>query len=83
MTPGTEPALSADEWLSGINRGKDLQLSSEYKYLKTKVEIKLILACMYTSRSGAHVLKRGLQQTQQAGVQGTSEGEEGWSGQWD
>lgn len=38
---------------------------------------------MYTSRSGAHVLKRGLQQTQQAGVQGPSEGEEGWSGQWD
>uniref|UniRef100_A0A671QJQ5 Coronin n=1 Tax=Sinocyclocheilus anshuiensis TaxID=1608454 RepID=A0A671QJQ5_9TELE len=25
MTPGTEPALSADEWLSGINRGKDLK----------------------------------------------------------
>lgn len=29
MTPGTEPALSADEWLSGINRGKDLHLFSE------------------------------------------------------
>lgn len=24
MTPGTEPALSADEWLSGVNRGKVL-----------------------------------------------------------
>lgn len=22
MTPGTEAALSADEWLSGVNRGK-------------------------------------------------------------
>lgn len=24
MTPGTEPALSADEWLSGVNRGEVL-----------------------------------------------------------
>lgn len=22
MTPGTEPALTPDEWLSGVNRGK-------------------------------------------------------------
>uniref|UniRef100_A0A9J7XBF8 Coronin 2B n=1 Tax=Cyprinus carpio carpio TaxID=630221 RepID=A0A9J7XBF8_CYPCA len=81
MTPGTEPALSADEWLSGINRGKDLQLYSEKKYLKrkTKAQINRIHVCMYTSRSGAHVLKRGLQQTKQAGVQGSCEGEEGRS----
>lgn len=26
MTPGTEPALSAEEWLSGMNRGRDLTL---------------------------------------------------------
>lgn len=45
--------------------------------------MKLISVCMYTSRSSAHVLKRGLQQTQQAGVQGPRKGEEGWSGQWD
>jgi len=85
MTPGTEPALSADEWLSGINRGKKKNCSylQNKIFEKTKVEIKLIHVCMYTSRSGAYVLKRGLQQTQQAGVQGPSEGEEGWSGQWD
>uniref|UniRef100_A0A8C3QRP9 Uncharacterized protein n=1 Tax=Cyanoderma ruficeps TaxID=181631 RepID=A0A8C3QRP9_9PASS len=23
MTPGTEPALTPDEWLSGVNRGKN------------------------------------------------------------
>lgn len=24
MTPGTEPALTPDEWLSGVNRGKGM-----------------------------------------------------------
>lgn len=24
MTPGTEPALTPDEWLSGVNRGKTM-----------------------------------------------------------
>lgn len=33
MTPGTEPALSADEWLSGINRGKDFTSIYIYKYV--------------------------------------------------
>lgn len=28
MTAGTEPALSATEWLSGINRGKQQQLQT-------------------------------------------------------
>ncbi len=85
MTPGTEPALSVDEWLSGINRSENMLLFSEYKYLKTKTKAKInrIHVCIYISRSGAHVLKRGLQQTKQAGVQGSCEGEEGWSGQWD
>lgn len=31
MTAGTEPALSASEWLSGINRGKQ-QSVGRYKY---------------------------------------------------
>lgn len=26
MTPGTEPALTPDEWLSGVNRGKTLKV---------------------------------------------------------
>jgi len=34
MTPGTEPALSADEWLSGINRGKKTAVIFRIKYLK-------------------------------------------------
>lgn len=25
MTPGTEPALTPDEWLSGVNRGKTIR----------------------------------------------------------
>lgn len=31
MTAGTEPALSASEWLSGINRGKQQSVGC-YKY---------------------------------------------------
>lgn len=27
MTPGTEPALTPDEWLSGVNRGKRMNHS--------------------------------------------------------
>lgn len=27
MTPGTEPALTPDEWLSGVNRGKATRIT--------------------------------------------------------
>jgi len=34
MTPGTEPALSASEWLSGIDRGKQFNIIIAMQHLK-------------------------------------------------
>lgn len=82
MTPGTEPALTPDEWLSGVNRGKPTRgYPKNIRDVGKGHHIPLIRRLSRRSHPG--VAEGGIQEEFQDRLQGTGEGEEKRGGQRD
>uniref|UniRef100_A0A674GFD0 Coronin n=2 Tax=Telluraves TaxID=3073808 RepID=A0A674GFD0_TAEGU len=82
MTPGTEPALTPDEWLSGVNRGKPTRgYPKNIRDVGKGHHIPLIRRLSRRSHPG--VAEGGIQEEFQDRLQGAGEGEEKRGGQRD